>query len=196
MSEVRKKGFFERFHSSKIEDMIDYQLKLQVKLSFPKQYDFMLRNGLNECRTVLDYGTGNGAFCCEVAKRHTDIRFDAMDLKEDMISRAKAASKEQGVANIEWIVGSHLHVAPEIPGYLERAGFKSIRSELDGTTNKDIGLETTQELLIREAQLLNHFDPDIMTEDIVQNLTDFMKNELPNGDYLINYGVDMITARK
>lgn len=269
-------GFFEKIFSAEVEDLIAEQLKLQVRVSFPKQYDFLMKHGLAHCKSILDYGTGNGSFCCELAKRHPNIKFVGIDLKEEMISRAIKLSDNESVSNIEWSIdnvlaqktskevrqydgiilryvamhvpqaedlfknlfkllkpegciwifdsnledywcepenraftsyheamdkfaskhGSDLHIAKKIPRYLEKSGFKAVHSELDETSNYDIGLTTTRELLIKEARILNHYDSEIVTQTLIDDLRFFLENELPKGDYHIQCGVRMIVARK
>lgn len=268
-------GFFEKTFSVEVEDLIAEQLKLQVKVSFPKQYDFLVRHCLKNCETVLDYGTGNGSFCCELAKRYPNIKFTGIDLKEDMIARAIKLSDEKSISNIEWSVdnvlaqkkskevkqydgiilryvamhvpqtellfknlfkllkpeghiwifdsnledywckpeskaftayheamdkfahkhGSDLHIAQKIPQYLEKTGFKNIHSEIDDTSSNDIGLKTLQELLIREVRILNHYDPEIVTQTIVDNLRFFLESEMPKYDHHIQCGISMIAAK-
>jgi SAM-dependent methyltransferase len=80
-------------------DLIRAQLKLQVELSQDRHHRFMVQHGLNDCRHVVDLGTGNGLFLGKIAQLHPEIRFTGIDEKADMISEAGSRNE----ANIRWI---------------------------------------------------------------------------------------------
>lgn len=101
----KKIGMFEKAISRELDEMIDRQLSLQVEITFNKHHDFLVRHGLAKCKSVLDVGTGNGDFCCRLAKLHPEVRFTGIDSKKEMIERATRLSNDRGIKNTGWVLG-------------------------------------------------------------------------------------------
>lgn len=95
-----------------LAELIEDQLNLQVKMQFKHHHQFMMNNGLGECHSVMDIGTGNGAFLAALAKKHPDISFIGVDDKEYMIDEASKA----GIRNVKCHIGdlSQPKTIPEI----------------------------------------------------------------------------------
>ena len=79
-------------------------LKNQADLLFTNEHNLMRETGLDECRTFLDIGTGDGYYLRKVASRHPAINFKGMDFKKEAIEQAKKKTAEQSVRNITWVV--------------------------------------------------------------------------------------------
>jgi ubiquinone/menaquinone biosynthesis C-methylase UbiE len=72
-----------------VNQLVEEQLNLQVKISYGDHYDFLLRHGLNECARVLDIGTGNGSFVARLAQDHSEIQFVGIDKRPYCIESAQ-----------------------------------------------------------------------------------------------------------
>ena len=81
------------------KDVIRTQLALQVDLSFRAHHRFMLGYGLDQCKSVIDIGTGNGLFLEKIARKHPEIKFQGIDSKSHMIDEAKSRDAK----NINWV---------------------------------------------------------------------------------------------
>ena len=81
-----------------LQDLIDDQLKLQIEIAFTRHHEFMVRHGLNGCRSVLDLGTGNGAFLRRLAESEPKIQFIGVDKREALLDLAR----EKAPANTAW----------------------------------------------------------------------------------------------
>ena len=72
-----------------LQDLIDDQLKLQIEIAFQRHYEFMVRHGLKDCRSVLDLGTGNGAFLRRLAGHEPKLYFIGVDKREALLDLAR-----------------------------------------------------------------------------------------------------------
>jgi len=101
----KKVGMFQKIMNKELKQIMQEQLDLQVDISFDRHYDFLRRNGLGSCKSVLDIGTGNGYFCCRLAQKHPQILFTGIDLKEDMVQSAEKKAQALNVSNnTRWIL--------------------------------------------------------------------------------------------
>ncbi|MBU1916652.1 class I SAM-dependent methyltransferase [bacterium] len=85
-----------------------------------------------------------------------------------------------------------LKVLPE----LEACGFTNITKELDQTTNQNISNELFQKFMINECYLFKTLMPDIITDEEIKVMEDFVENIVPRKDYLMHYGSLNIHAKK
>lgn len=88
MAEKQKKSSFE------LGSLVENQLNLQVKISYPEHHDFMIRHQLGKCARVLDVGTGNGTFAGRLAQDHPTIEFVGIDKRKHCIERCKQISAQ------------------------------------------------------------------------------------------------------
>ena len=80
--------------SSDLDLLVESQLNLQVKISYPEHHDFMIRHQLGECTRVLDVGTGNGSFAACLAEDHPHIQFAGIDKRKHCIDSCKKSVRE------------------------------------------------------------------------------------------------------
>ncbi len=73
-----------------LDQIIDDQLNLQVKMSYDRHHQFMLKHKLGECKSVLDVGTGNGLFVRTLAHDHPEIQFTGIDLRQHLVDRCNS----------------------------------------------------------------------------------------------------------
>lgn len=72
--------------------------KAQVAAFGPLDYPFLTRIiSQNNVRKVLDVGTGEGSFLIGLASKTKSITFDAIDLNEDLIEKAKLNNTQAGI---------------------------------------------------------------------------------------------------
>lgn len=72
-----------------VDQLVEDQLNLQVKISYQDHHEFLLRHGLKECARVLDIGTGNGAFVSRLSHDHPDIHFTGIDKRQSCLESAQ-----------------------------------------------------------------------------------------------------------
>lgn len=84
-----------------LEELVEEQLNLQVKIQFDHHHGFMLKNGLDSCQNVIDLGTGNGAFLSALARKHPHTSFTGIDAHENMLDRARRKKLD----NVRWCLG-------------------------------------------------------------------------------------------
>lgn len=77
---------------SELDSLVESHLNLQVKISYQEHHDFLIRHQLSQCSTILDVGTGNGAFVERLAHDHPTIKFVGID---------KRKCKKLNVENVE-----------------------------------------------------------------------------------------------
>jgi len=68
-----------------LNTLIENHLNLQVKISYQDHHNFLLRHGLNQCKNVLDVGTGSGHFLKKLAHDHDEIQFVGIDKRIHLI---------------------------------------------------------------------------------------------------------------
>lgn len=100
-----------------MEELVEEQLDLQVRMQFEHHHAFMLKNGLDGCSNVIDLGTGNGAFLAALAQKHPHINFTGIDAHENMLNSARR--KELG--NVRWCLGD-VNDFQTIPGLEDADG--------------------------------------------------------------------------
>ena len=83
----------------KLDETIQAQLELQVKLSFQEHRDYLNINGLHDCKNVLDFGCGSGSFLNRLAEENPLIQFTGVDKRQYLLDRADRS----GLANTKWI---------------------------------------------------------------------------------------------
>ncbi|MFD2112024.1 class I SAM-dependent methyltransferase [Thiorhodococcus fuscus] len=69
---------------------IEEQLKLQVEMQFKNHHSFLINHGLQDCKTVLEIGVGDGTFLRELATAHHDISFTGIDNNPSMVDNASS----------------------------------------------------------------------------------------------------------
>lgn len=84
-----------------LEELVEEQLDLQVKIQFDHHHTFMLKNGLDGCSNVTDLGTGNGAFLAALAGKHRHTNFTGIDSHENMLEKARRKKLD----NVRWCLG-------------------------------------------------------------------------------------------
>lgn len=52
---------------------------------------------------VVEIGAGNGLFCVELAARHPETRFVALDIKGDRLQRGAYEAEARGLANVQFV---------------------------------------------------------------------------------------------
>ena len=52
---------------------------------------------------VVELGAGTGLFCVELASRHPDKRFVAIDVKADRLQKGAYAAFERGISNVQFV---------------------------------------------------------------------------------------------
>jgi len=81
---------------------IESQLELQVKMQFENHNNFIVTNGLSDCRTVLEIGVGDGTFLRKLAQSHPEITFRGVDNDPGMRDKAIKGMPK----NMEIMVGN------------------------------------------------------------------------------------------
>ncbi len=76
-----------------LDPFVEGHLNLQVKISYSEHHDFLLRHHLNDCKNVLDVGTGNGAFVARLALDHPEIQFVGIDKRALCIESCQKFAK-------------------------------------------------------------------------------------------------------
>ena len=76
-----------------LDSLVESHLNLQVKISYSVHHDFLLRHHLNDCKKVLDVGTGNGAFVARLALDHPEIQFVGIDKRALSIESCQKFAK-------------------------------------------------------------------------------------------------------
>lgn len=84
-----------------LAELVEDQLNLQVKMQFKHHHQFMMSHGLADCQSMMDIGTGNGAFMAALAKEHPAISFIGIDDKDHMVNRATKCD----LPNIKCLIG-------------------------------------------------------------------------------------------
>ncbi|PID31513.1 hypothetical protein CR983_00630 [Candidatus Saccharibacteria bacterium] len=72
----------------------------------PNCYEFdeyISRTHSSDMVDVVEVGAGTGLFCVELATRHPEQRFVALDVKADRLQKGAYAALERGLANIEFV---------------------------------------------------------------------------------------------
>ncbi|MFH1728168.1 MAG: class I SAM-dependent methyltransferase, partial [Pseudomonadota bacterium] len=98
-------GMLERKLDTDTVQKWDEKLKFQVEVSFDRQYNFMMENGLDECDEILDVGTGNGYFLGLLAVNKPYVSFTGLDSNETMLGRAEDIVQGLGVDNVTLLSG-------------------------------------------------------------------------------------------
>lgn len=52
---------------------------------------------------VVEVGAGNGLFCVELAARHPEVQFVALDVKGDRLQRGAYEAEARGLANVRFV---------------------------------------------------------------------------------------------
>lgn len=69
----------------------------------------------NENPVRMEIGCGKGQFCCEIAKRHPDVNFIAVEKALNVIVLACEKAKNAGLTNLKFICGSAEYLPKFIP---------------------------------------------------------------------------------
>lgn len=83
---------------------IQRQLSLQVELSLDRHDAFLGEHGIDDCRSVVDIGTGSGQFLNEIAVRHPAVHFVGIDNKAHMLD----AARKHPATTIDWVLADAL----------------------------------------------------------------------------------------
>ncbi len=73
-----------------LDQVIEDQLNLQVKIAYGQHHQFMLDHGLMDCKKVVDIGMGNGLFLRTLAKDHPETMFVGLDKRQYFVDRCNA----------------------------------------------------------------------------------------------------------
>jgi ubiquinone/menaquinone biosynthesis C-methylase UbiE len=155
-----------------LEKAVQDQLKLQVAMQFEHHHGFMLKNGLDGCRNVIDLGTGNGAFLAKLARKHPHTSFTGIDSHEGMLNHARKIHLD----NVRWCMGD-VNDFESIPG-LKNADGVLMRYLLLHLKDTSTVISNVYEGLPNDARLwiidldIEHFhcDPPHEAFDLIKRL--------------------------
>lgn len=85
--------------ANELEPFVSGHLDLQVKLSYADHHAFLTRHQLLDCKSVLDIGTGNGAFVARLAQDHPELKFVGIDKRRPCIESCSGLVR----SNLEFI---------------------------------------------------------------------------------------------
>ena len=80
----------------------------------PKYLDFTALFG-NDNPVEMEIGCGKGGFICELAARHPDVNFLAVELYANVLVSACEAAQARGLTNIRFLSGNAEYLARFIP---------------------------------------------------------------------------------
>ncbi|OFZ13973.1 MAG: hypothetical protein A2Z20_10075 [Bdellovibrionales bacterium RBG_16_40_8] len=70
-----------------LDPVIEDQLNLQVTIAYDRHHQFMRETRFDDCKQVLDIGTGNGLFLRRLAGDHPDKSFVGVDKRQHFLDR-------------------------------------------------------------------------------------------------------------
>ncbi len=107
-----------------LDSLVENQLNLQVKISYVRHHDFMIRHQLNQCLRVLDIGTGNGLFAARLAQDHPEIHWIGIDKRKNCVEGARRLQKENfEVAQVDLFSRTTQFDFSQFDGFLMRYFF-------------------------------------------------------------------------
>ena len=129
----------------------------------PKYLDFGALFG-NDHPVEMEIGCGKGGFICELAARHPDVNFLAVELYANVLVSACEAAQRQGLTNIRFLSGNAEYLARFIPPHSIRrlylnfsTPFPKKRQATHRLTHPHF-LEMYKELLIPGASVIQKTD--------------------------------------
>ena len=129
----------------------------------PKYLDFQTLFG-NDHPVEMEIGCGKGGFICELAARHPDVNFLAVELYANVLVSACEAAQKRGLTNIRFLSGNAEYLARFIPPHSVRrlylnfsTPFPKKRQATHRLTHPHF-LEMYKELLVPGAAVIQKTD--------------------------------------
>lgn len=174
------------FHLTDISNYISTGFKAHdsamMRYSLIHMPDF--KTVIKELAHNLEQEASIWIFECNLSEMNCTPNHKAFDLLKDLFKRVF----DRTTLNLDFA----LETLPE----LEKCGFSNITQELDPTTNHSISNKLFQQFMINECYLFKTLMPDIMTNEEIELMEDFVENIVPREDYLMHYGSLNIHAKK
>ncbi len=86
--------------------------------------------------------------------------------------------------------------ASQMPAILRDAGFELLERKVEPFTSREMENHLFQKFLSQEVYLYSNFLDEGQDTDEMRSIRDFIRNEVSSEDYMVQYGMVMIAARK
>ena len=173
----RKKHLDERLDqvSNQIMNMWVDQVQFDADEA-PKYLDFSALFG-NDNPVEMEIGCGKGGFICELAARHPDVNFLAVELYANVLVSACETAQKRGLTNIRFLSGNAEYLARFIPPHSIRrlylnfsTPFPKKRQATHRLTHPHF-LEMYKELLVPGATLIQKTDGRVFFQYSLESLS-------------------------
>ena len=142
----------------------------------PKYLDFPALFG-NDNPVEMEIGCGKGGFICELAARHPDVNFLAVELYANVLVSACETAQKRGLTNIRFLSGNAEYLARFIPPHSIRrlylnfsTPFPKKRQATHRLTHPHF-LEMYKELLVPGATLIQKTDGRVFFQYSLESLS-------------------------
>ena len=142
----------------------------------PKYLDFSALFG-NDNPVEMEIGCGKGGFICELAARHPDVNFLAVELYANVLVSACETAQKRGLTNIRFLSGNAEYLARFIPPHSIRrlylnfsTPFPKKRQATHRLTHPHF-LEMYKELLVPGATLIQKTDGRVFFQYSLESLS-------------------------
>lgn len=142
----------------------------------PKYLDFAALFG-NDHPVEMEIGCGKGGFICELAARHPDVNFLAVELYANVLVSACETAQKRGLTNIRFLSGNAEYLARFIPPHSIRrlylnfsTPFPKKRQATHRLTHPHF-LEMYKQLLVPGASLIQKTDGRVFFQYSLESLS-------------------------
>ena len=142
----------------------------------PKYLDFSALFG-NDNPVEMEIGCGKGGFICELAARHPEVNFLAVELYANVLVSACETAQKRGLTNIRFLSGNAEYLARFIPPHSIRrlylnfsTPFPKKRQATHRLTHPHF-LEMYKELLVPGATLIQKTDGRVFFQYSLESLS-------------------------